>query len=461
MKRRWPRFAAFGIAACCSIVLMINTASATINVITIGDPVIPIDRDLVTYTSSYPANESPFKAIDNLNVAPTGTKYTNFGRFNAGFTILPSIGPTVIKSFEIDTANDNEPRDPATYELYGSNDVALSSLDNSDGSSENWTLISSGALSLPAGRRTLGPVVPVANTTAYNLYRLVFPTLKTPNAATVMQIGEVSFFQNTDGSGGDFINEFDDIRAIKIPTPAVSGSISPLAQPADAGIDGNVNSKYLNFGINNTGMIVTPSRGATAVNGFQITTANDQAPRDPTSYEVWGTNNPITSGVHSTGEAETWTLVSSGPLTPPAGRLTPYAPVSFANTTNYASYKVIFPTIVGPIQTVPGGPGITSMQIADIQLFADGTDTPGDYNGDGLVNPADYTIWQKQFGFAGVGINADGNKDGVVSAADYVLWRNNAAAGSGAVFGSAVPEPSSCLLVVLGLMSTLGCWRRR
>src|SRR5262249_23888472 len=120
MRFRWPKFAAAGVAVCCCVALMSSAARATINVITTGDPIIPIDRDLVTYTSSYPlGTETPSKAIDNLELPPNGTKYTNFGRFSTCFTIQPTAGATTIKAFEIDTANDNEPRDPASYELYG------------------------------------------------------------------------------------------------------------------------------------------------------------------------------------------------------------------------------------------------------------------------------------------------------------------------------------------------------
>ena len=50
----------------------------------------------------------------------------------------------------------------------------------------------------------------------------------------------------------------------------------------------------------------------------------------------------------------------------------------------------------------------------------------GDYDGDGVVNQADYNVWRVAFG-ATRG-TADGNGDGVVDAADYVVWRR--AAGS-------------------------------
>ena len=52
---------------------------------------------------------------------------------------------------------------------------------------------------------------------------------------------------------------------------------------------------------------------------------------------------------------------------------------------------------------------------------------PGDANGDGLVNEADYTIWASHYlqqltGGATVG---DFSGDGVVNGVDYVLWLNN------------------------------------
>jgi T5SS/PEP-CTERM-associated repeat protein len=76
------------------------------------------------------------------------------------------------------------------------------------------------------------------------------------------------------------------------------------------------------------------------------------------------------------------------------------------------------------------------------------TGLPGDYNGDGRVDAADYVVWRKN----------DGGQSG------YDLWRTNfgRTAGSGAVSGnaaaSAVPEPSS-LIVACWLLVTI--WSRR
>ena len=76
----------------------------------------------------------------------------------------------------------------------------------------------------------------------------------------------------------------------------------------------------------------------------------------------------------------------------------------------------------------------------------------GDYNGDQVVDAQDYAVWQSNFGdTVTAGTGADGNGDGVIDAADYVLWRKNVTAGSGASL-AAVPEPSSILLLVAGLL---------
>ncbi len=46
----------------------------------------------------------------------------------------------------------------------------------------------------------------------------------------------------------------------------------------------------------------------------------------------------------------------------------------------------------------------------------------GDYNGDGVVDAADYTVWQDTKGST-TDLRADGNGDGVVDAADHDLWK--------------------------------------
>ena len=131
--------------------------------------------------------------------------------------------------------------------------------------------------------------------------------------------------------------------------------------PADA-LDGNAGTKYLNFGEENSGLIVTPNSGSSTVRSFRLTTANDAVERDPASWVLFGTNEAIQSTDNSTGLAENWTEIGSGSLSLPSARFADGPTVSFANSTAYTSYKLLFPT-------VKSAGAANSMQVADIRFF--------------------------------------------------------------------------------------------
>ena len=86
-------------------------------------------------------------------------------------------------------------------------------------------------------------------------------------------------------------------------------------------IDGDPNTKYLNFGEENSGIIVTPAIGASMLDSFQITTANDSPERDPVVWMVYGTNDAIVTLDNGDGTTENWTLICGGTLALPAERL--------------------------------------------------------------------------------------------------------------------------------------------
>lgn len=56
---------------------------------------------------------------------------------------------------------------------------------------------------------------------------------------------------------------------------------------------------------------------------------------------------------------------------------------------------------------------------------------PGDYDGNGTVETADYNAWAAGFGTTSAAL--DGNGDGTVNAADYAIWRDNLGATGGTV----------------------------
>jgi hypothetical protein len=289
---------------------------------------------------------------------------------------------TTVRSFQITTAGDAAQRDPSSWVLLGTNDPIVSA-DNSDGlGGENWTVVSQGQLTganeLPAARLTPGPVISFANAAPFTSYKMYFPTLKAmtnpPGGSTnSMQIAEVQFF---DGASNPILAPANDIRAIDNPG---SDSMYPTTERPLEAIDGltTAGSKYLNFAREGTGLIVTPGQGPSIVTSFQVWTANDVAARDPSAYQIYGTNDPIISADNSDGTAESWTLITSGTLTLPDLRNVAGDEISFANGTAWRSYKIVFTDNKGP------DTGANSIQFSE--LIFNGTIVPEPSLGAGLI----------------------------------------------------------------------------
>lgn len=82
----------------------------------------------------------------------------------------------------------------------------------------------------------------------------------------------------------------------------------------------------------------------------------------------------------------------------------------------------------------------------------------GDFNNDGIVDAADYTVWRDNLGGDESTLGGNGDGVGVVDNDDYALWAANYGATSGAVI-TAVPEPTA--IVLLGLAGVAGLAARR
>ncbi|MGI9458292.1 MAG: DUF4465 domain-containing protein [Aeoliella sp.] len=84
---------------------------------------------------------------------------------------------------------------------------------------------------------------------------------------------------------------------------------------------------------------------------------------------------------------------------------------------------------------------------------------PGDFNGDGLVDAADYSQWRDRLGQAVVvkGTGADGDFSGIIDAGDYSVWK--AAFGTNylpsAIVSAVIPEPRTDALLGVIVVAAL------
>jgi hypothetical protein len=198
------------------------------------------------------------------------------------------------------------------------------------------------------------------------------------------------------------------------------------------------------------------SSGTTATNGapaqipdgtyqfsFDYVPANDVNSLDTTGSSMSAT---ITDGT------TTWTNTLA-PL--------PNAPW-FLDGFSLDKFGVIIRTTSGATRN-----GVFDFTISDL-TYTGGTAyvppaVPGDYNGNGTVDAADYVLWKKGVAPLTNEVDTTGGA-GVTNAEDYTAWRarfgNITGSGSGLEAG-AVPEPTTAMLALLAGLATAGSWRRR
>jgi Dockerin type I domain len=94
----------------------------------------------------------------------------------------------------------------------------------------------------------------------------------------------------------------------------------------------------------------------------------------------------------------------------------------------------------------------------------------GDFNGNGIVDAADYVVWRKTAGQSGTNLSADVNENGAVDQSDYEIWRaafgatdNGATDSLAGLSGTAVPEPATAalLLILLAVLMSVISGRRK
>src|SRR5207244_1634789 len=105
---------------------------------------------------------------------------------------------------------------------------------------------------------------------------------------------------------------------------------------------------------------------------------------------------------------------------------------------------------------------LNSLDVTGARALLSQASPAGDYNGDGVVDVNDYTVWKSSFGSSTIihGSGADGNYDGVVNAADYSVWRDSLGARGAGSAATTVPEPSALALAILAVATCLSKTRR-
>lgn len=115
-------------------------------------------------------------------------------------------------------------------------------------------------------------------------------------------------------------------------------------------------------------------------------------------------------------------------------------------------------------------PGFASAPFPGAAEPAPAAVAPGDYNADGAIDAADYTVWRDTLGqtVAPPGAGADGDRSGVIDGADYAFWRlafggggsateggatEDGATSGGAASGRTTPEPSALSLSALNMIA--------
>lgn len=163
----------------------------------------------------------------------------------------------------------------------------------------------------------------------------------------------------------------DVLRDITMPGDPNEGTStnSPAGEPPWSVIDDDIGTKYLNFDKEGSGLTVTPSLGPASLSGIALTTANDEAPRDPASVTIEGTNDSVTW----------WPVVTNLATALPDER---FVESLFAFTPqtagDFATYRIVFPSL-------KDSGSANSMQIAEIRLLS-GAPDPDDED---VTQPAD------------------------------------------------------------------------
>ena len=203
----------------------------------------------------------------------------------------------------------------------------------------------------------------------------------------------------------------------------------------------NINDEYFS----GLGMITVVSLGVPG-------DYNSNGIVDGADYVLWRNGGPLQNEVDNPGtvnQADAAAMADTGFINLEAGINEQIAALVLGNT----------PQVTGTY----GATGSGATNISDEYFSGLGIITvaslgvPGDYNGNGVVDGADYVVWRN-----GGPLQNEVDNPGTVNQADYTAWRarfGNSGAGSGLGDSAAVPEPATLLLSLVMICFTLSVRR--
>jgi hypothetical protein len=244
-------------------------------------------------------------------------------------------------------------------------------------------------------------------------------------------VGDPSNYEPLISTGGDYTWD---------------GSPTPTANPATRFARLGSGNGHAGTGVNQTG---SGGIGRAVIAAYTVGSDGDYAIRD--SFIMSNTNGSgLELTVHVNDEAALLTdFIESGAT---------------------ASFDVLLESLTaGDTIYVTFGPGdFSTNDFFALDFSVALLVPPGDFNRDGRVDAADYTIWRDTQGQSGVGLAADvtgddlqGIPDGLVDESDYALWIANfgRSVTGGSQLGAPLPEPHTMALAVVALLSGWGGMR--
>lgn len=162
----------------------------------------------------------------------------------------------------------------------------------------------------------------------------------------------------------------------------------------------------------------------------------------------------VMEDLHCCGRVFTQVLVPGG------GTLTNLGPLPAGTYHVDSQMWIRYPSNFPPFSLGPPTPFANGSLTFEV-LAAGNSGIPGDYNGDGTVNTADYSVWRNMRGQSGEemladGTGPDGTPDGVVDQLDYDLWKAHFGESSASATSSNtanVPEPNffmcACIAITI------------